>query len=108
MKWKDRWVNMDTNNKYYEALTNVIDPELDIDIVNLGLIYGIELKSNVAVVTMTLTTMGCPLSNYLFEEIQKQLIGFPEIDDIDINLVWTPRWSIKKMSRVARMQLGIH
>ncbi|UQS87322.1 metal-sulfur cluster assembly factor [Nicoliella spurrieriana] len=96
-------------NKYVDALENVIDPELFIDIVNLGLIYKVEVDDDKqCVVTMTLTIMGCPLSDYLFDQIKEQLMGFPEIDNVDVNLVWEPAWSIDNMSREARMQLGIH
>ncbi|MBW1606162.1 metal-sulfur cluster assembly factor [Lactobacillus sp. Sy-1] len=96
-------------NKYTDALENVIDPELYIDIVNLGLIYRIDVdEEHHCTVTMTLTIMGCPLSDYLFDQIKEQLIGFPEINDVKVNLIWNPAWSIDNMSREARMQLGIH
>lgn len=96
-------------NKYIDALERVIDPELYIDIVNLGLIYRVEVDDNKeCVVTMTLTIMGCPLSDYLFDQIKEQLIGFEEIDDVKVNLVFEPAWTINNMSREARLQLGIH
>ncbi|MHA8111287.1 metal-sulfur cluster assembly factor [Lactobacillaceae bacterium Melli_B4] len=96
-------------NKYVDALQNVIDPELYIDIVNLGLIYKVNVDADKnCTVTMTLTIMGCPLSDYLFDEIKKQLVGFPEIDDVKVDLIWEPAWSVDNMSREARMQLGIH
>ncbi|KOY79746.1 metal-sulfur cluster assembly factor [Apilactobacillus kunkeei] len=96
-------------NKYIDALESVIDPELYIDIVNLGLIYRVEVDDNKkCVVTMTLTIMGCPLSDYLFDQIKEQLIGFEEIDDVKVNLIFEPAWTIDNMSREARLQLGIH
>ncbi|KRM13010.1 metal-sulfur cluster assembly factor [Paucilactobacillus suebicus] len=91
------------------ALENVIDPELGIDIVNLGLIYNVELdEDSNCVVTMTLTIAGCPLTDYLNDAITEELQGFDEVKEVKINLVWEPAWSIEKMSREARMELGIH
>lgn len=95
--------------KALEALSEIIDPELGIDIVNLGLIYGISLSDDACcTVTMTLTIMGCPLSDYLDRSIQEQLEMLPEVKTVVINLVWEPAWSIDKMSREAKMDLGIH
>lgn len=91
------------------ALENVIDPELGVDIVNLGLIYNVELDDQgVCLVTMTLTIAGCPLTDYLDQAIKEELIGFDEVTRVDINLVWEPAWSMDKMSREARLELGIH
>lgn len=92
------------------ALENVIDPELGIDIVNLGLIYGVDMDetTGVCTVTMTLTIAGCPLSDYLNDAIEQEVSGFDEVNEVKINLVWEPAWSIEKMSREARIELGIH
>lgn len=90
-------------------LENVVDPELTIDIVNLGLIYNVELDDQgLCTVTMTLTIAGCPLTDYLNEAIDEELMGFDEVKDVKINLVWEPAWSIDKMSREAKLELGIH
>ncbi|MHA8138006.1 metal-sulfur cluster assembly factor [Lactobacillaceae bacterium Scapto_B20] len=91
------------------ALENVIDPELGIDIVNLGLIYQINLDDNgVCNIKMTLTIVGCPLTEYLDQAIREEISGFEEVKDINIELVFEPAWSIDKMSREARYELGIH
>ncbi|MFD1317389.1 metal-sulfur cluster assembly factor [Loigolactobacillus zhaoyuanensis] len=90
------------------ALESVIDPELGIDIVNLGLIYGVDLNDEgLCHIKMTLTTMGCPLSDLLNEQINLSLSEVPEVKDVDIELVWYPAWSVDKMSRYARIALGI-
>ncbi|PMD73887.1 metal-sulfur cluster assembly factor [Companilactobacillus nuruki] len=91
-----------------DSLKKVIDPELGIDIVNLGLIYEVEIENDVkAIVTMTLTTMGCPLSDMLHDSIQAAAKSVAGINECEIQLVWYPIWDISKMSRYARVALGI-
>ncbi len=96
-------------NKVMAALEDVIDPELGIDMVNLGLIYDIKVddKGN-CVITMTLTTMGCPLGNLLADSITEAVTSVDGVENCDINLVWEPAWSIDRMSRFAKVALGIH
>lgn len=89
-------------------LKEVIDPELGIDIVNLGLIYDVELKdTGLCVVTMTLTIMGCPLTDYLNESINFQMMEIEDVKRVKINLVWSPAWTIDRMSREARLALNL-
>ena len=90
------------------ALENVIDPELGIDIVNLGLVYDVELNENgEALVTMTLTSMGCPLAGVISQEVKAALSEIPEVQDAEVNIVWSPPWDKDKMSRMAKIALGI-
>ncbi|WP_217585948.1 metal-sulfur cluster assembly factor [Lentibacillus saliphilus] len=90
------------------ALENVIDPELGIDIVNLGLIYDVDLKEDgLCVVTMTLTSMGCPLAGHIEQDVRRALADFPEIKEIQVDIVWNPPWGKDKMSRYAKIALGI-
>lgn len=90
------------------ALEQVIDPELGIDIVNLGLIYEVILEKNgYCQVNMTLTTMGCPLADIIQDEIHRALKTVPEVKDINLKLVWYPAWTTERMSRYARIALGI-
>ncbi|PWA10042.1 DNA methyltransferase [Pueribacillus theae] len=101
---------MDTEMKdrMMKALENVIDPELGIDIVNLGLVYDVELNDDgVAIVTMTLTAMGCPLAGVIADEVKRALSDIPEIQDAEVNIVWSPPWSKDRMSRMAKIALGI-
>ncbi|MGY3777651.1 metal-sulfur cluster assembly factor [Isobaculum melis] len=91
-----------------EALEQVIDPELGIDIVNLGLIYEVELfNGGHCLVQMTLTTMGCPLADVITEQIHAALKEVPEVSETEVKLVWYPAWSTDRMSRYARIALGI-
>lgn len=90
-----------------EQLKQVIDPELDINIVDLGLIYEIEVdeEDNVDIL-MTLTTPGCPLHG-VFDELVKREVGkIEEVDEIDVELTFEPRWSPEEMSDDARDEIG--
>lgn len=98
----------DIKDRVLSALETVIDPELGLDIVNLGLIYDVNLdKDGLCTINMTLTTMGCPLSDLLTEQIHQALEPIPEIKDVDVQLVWYPQWTTERMSRYARIALGI-
>ncbi|WP_164504931.1 metal-sulfur cluster assembly factor [Companilactobacillus mishanensis] len=98
----------DLQDRMLAQLMKVIDPELKVDLVNLGLIYGLSLEDKVCTVKMTLTTMGCPISAVLETMIQSALEQLPEIDEVKIDLVWEPAWSPDKMSRNARYALGYY
>jgi metal-sulfur cluster biosynthetic enzyme len=98
---------MTTQDMVREALReNVIDPEIGINIVDLGLVYDLDVKDGVAEVTMTLTTPACPLGPYIDTEVQTALRDVPGIEDARVNLVWTPPWDPSKMSEEAKLELG--
>lgn len=98
----------DIKEQILTALETVIDPELGIDIVNLGLIYEVEFEKNGdTTIKMTLTTMGCPLADVLTEQIHEALKEVPEVNKVEVKLVWYPAWTTDKMSRYARIALGI-
>lgn len=92
-----------------EALETVEDPELHIDIVNLGLIYGVDIddEDNVKV-TMTLTAMGCPLAGVINQMVTEAVQQVSGVKGVEVNIVWNPPWSKDRMSRYAKMALGIH
>ncbi len=101
-------IDQDMKDSMLGALENVIDPELGIDIVNLGLVYDVDLnEEGLATVTMTLTSMGCPLGPVIVDQVKTALGELPEIKDIEVNIVWQPAWTKEKMSRYAKMALGI-
>lgn len=90
-----------------EQLKEVIDPELDINIVDLGLIYEIEVdKENNVEILMTLTTPGCPLHGVFDELVKKEVRKIEEVEDIEVELTFEPRWSPDEMSDEARDELG--
>ncbi|MGN7387073.1 metal-sulfur cluster assembly factor [Sporosarcina sp. SAFN-015] len=101
-------MNDDMKGSLMGALENVIDPELGIDIVNLGLVYDAELdEEGTAKVTMTLTSLGCPMGPQIVANIKQELQELPEVKDVDVNIVWNPPWSRDNMSRYAKMALGV-
>lgn len=90
------------------ALENVIDPELGIDIVNLGLVYHVEMDDDgLVTVDMTLTSMGCPMGPQIIDQVKTALGELPEVKDVEVNIVWTPVWSKDMMSRYAKIALGV-
>lgn len=91
---------------YRELLREVIDPELGINIVDLGLVYDVRVGEGVAQVRMTLTTPGCPLGAYIDDEVRACLWGAPGVDAVDVQLVWDPPWQPDMMSDAAKAQLG--
>jgi len=101
-------MDQDMKDSMFGALENVIDPELGIDIVNLGLVYDVDLdEEGVATVTMTLTSMGCPLGPVIVDQVNTALGELPEVKSTNVNIVWNPPWSKDRMSRYAKMALGV-
>jgi len=89
---------------------NVVDPELNMNIVDLGLVYGLELlpEEKTVRVTMTLTSPACPIGPLIIADVKKHIhIAFPELDVVDVNLVFTPMWTPAMMSEEAKDELGI-
>jgi metal-sulfur cluster biosynthetic enzyme len=101
-------MNEELKENIMGALELVIDPELGIDIVNLGLVYNLEMdEEGKLTVTMTLTAMGCPLASTIVDQVKRALDDIPEIKDVDVNIVWNPPWNKDMMSRYAKIALGI-
>lgn len=97
---------MPNEEEVRRQLKNVIDPELNINIVDLGLIYEVEVEDDTAEILMTLTTPGCPLHG-VFDEMVRQEVGALEgINRVEVELTFEPRWSPDKMSEEARQELG--
>ena len=100
---------MITKEQVLQELKKVVDPELNINIVDLGLIYGvgIDQKKGKVDVTMTLTTPGCPLSIVFEEWVPAAVKNIKGVKDVKINLVWEPPWDPDKISDEAKESLGI-
>ncbi|WP_091273530.1 metal-sulfur cluster assembly factor [Alteribacillus persepolensis] len=98
-------------DRVYAELEKVIDPELGVDIVNLGLVYNVDLdEENNVFIRMTLTAMGCPLAGTIVNDIKnalKDLQEFGEINEVDVDIVWNPPWDKSMMSRYAKIALGV-
>lgn len=89
-------------------LQKVLDPELGISIVELGLIYGIAVDHDgKCIITMTLTTMGCPLFGQIQKEIEGRVMELEAINEVETSLTFDPPWTIEKMTPEAKIQLGL-
>ncbi|WP_124057302.1 metal-sulfur cluster assembly factor [Vaginisenegalia massiliensis] len=92
----------------FEQLEQVIDPELGVDIVNLGLVYEVDLnEEGLCQVKMTLTTIGCPLADVIVQDVKQQLLKIEAIKEVNVEFVWYPAWTPERMSRYARIALGV-
>ena len=83
-----------------------MDPELHINIVDLGLVYGVEVNGDVIQVKMTLTSPGCPYGPYLLHQVKDTLLALKGIRDASIEVVWEPAWGPDKMTESVRLDLG--
>ena len=91
-----------------EALKSIYDPEIPVDIYELGLIYDVDISEDGdALVTMTLTTPHCPVAESLPQEVELRVLSVPGIRDAEVKLVWDPPWDPSKMSDEARLELGM-
>ncbi len=90
-----------------DAMHDVIDPELGYNIVDIGLIYELEVEEGVINVTMTMTTPGCPAQDYIMMGVQDRGLRIPGVKDVEIDLVWDPPWSVHKMTPIAKAHFGI-
>lgn len=95
-----------TRDLVQSLLCDVIDPELGVNIVDLGLVYGIAADGSGVLVRMTLTTPGCPLGGYLDDEIDRALCQLPGRPPVHVDLVWEPPWRPELMTDAARRALG--
>jgi metal-sulfur cluster biosynthetic enzyme len=95
-----------TKDQVLTSLTSVIDPELGINVVDLGLIYEVIIESSKISIDMTLTTPGCPMAGMIAAEVEQRLRETFEGLDVEVSLVWDPPWSLDRMSETAKQQLG--
>ena len=91
-----------------DALKTVQDPEIPVNLVELGLIYELMVKKGgIVFVEMTLTTPSCPVAQSMPDEVKKAVAGVPGVEDVRVKLVWTPPWTQDRMSEEARLELGL-
>jgi metal-sulfur cluster biosynthetic enzyme len=94
-------------DRVLEALRNVVDPELGINIVDLGLVYDVSVEGDKVRIEYTLTTMGCPIGPLIEAQMKQFLDGVPGINEVDAEMVLTPPWTPDKMSEEAKAALGM-
>ncbi|HEX2015955.1 MAG TPA: metal-sulfur cluster assembly factor [Solirubrobacteraceae bacterium] len=97
---------MPTVDEVTDALTNVIDPELGLDFVELGLIYGVEVEGTHVHVTFSLTSPGCPIGPQVSEQIEEFVGELDGVDSVESSMVFSPPWSPERMSEDAKFALG--
>lgn len=94
-------------SKIVDVLKTVYDPEIPVDIYNLGLIYKIDLQDDGTLdVDMTLTAPGCPAADFIMEDVRLKLDSIEEVTSANVNLVFEPEWDKSMMSEEARLELG--
>ena len=98
---------MPTKDEVVDALRQVEDPELGMDIVDLGLLYDVEVNGPRVKVTHSLTSMGCPVGPMIQEDIHRVTSEIEGVEDVDVELTWDPPWSPERMSDDAKFILGI-
>ncbi|MBX8631522.1 MAG: DUF59 domain-containing protein [Thermoplasmata archaeon] len=97
---------MPTEEEVLEVLKECYDPEIPINIVDLGLVYNVSIEDGKVSVTMTLTAPGCPVSGMLKEDVTSKLLSIEGVKEANVDIVWEPVWTPEKMSEDAKRQLG--
>jgi metal-sulfur cluster biosynthetic enzyme len=95
-----------TSDGVRDVLKTVLDPELHMNIVDLGLVYGVEVKDAAVSVKMTLTSPGCPYGPYLLHQVKETVLALKGIKDASVDVVWDPPWGPDKMTEEVRLELG--
>ena len=98
---------MEIKEKIINEIRKIYDPELPVNIYELGLIYDIQVKGKKAEIKMTLTTPNCPVAESLPKEVKEGAMQVEEIDDVDLQLVWDPPWNKSMMSEAAKLELNL-
>jgi metal-sulfur cluster biosynthetic enzyme len=96
-----------TKEGILQALRLVNDPEVGVNIVDLGLVYSTEIEGANVRILMTMTTPACPMHSFLTQEVREAILSqFAEVDDVNVELVWDPPWSPRMISEEGKHQLG--
>jgi len=98
---------MDLKEKVIAEIKKIYDPEIPVNIYELGLIYDISVKNNDVSVKMTLTTPNCPVAESLPKEVKDSIKEIKEVNNVDLDLVWDPPWDKSMMSEAAKLELNL-
>jgi metal-sulfur cluster biosynthetic enzyme len=88
--------------RFWAALSEIQDPEMPVNLVDLGVIYGIEEHDGVVEVDLTFTAMGCPASDFILDDVRERLLREPGVKDVQIKVVWDPPWTAARMTQAGR------
>ena len=97
----------DTKEKIIDEIKKIYDPEIPVNIYELGLIYKIEVDDNKVLIEMTLTSPNCPVAESLPNSVKDNILKIDGIKDVDLKLVWDPPWTKDKMSEAAKLELNL-
>ncbi len=95
-----------TEELIVETLRQVVDPEIDCNIVDLGLVYGVSIEGSKVMVQMTLTTPGCPMHESIAYGVKMALLNLEGVEDVDVQVVWDPPWHPSMMTEAGRARVG--
>ena len=99
---------METKDKIIAEIKRIYDPEIPVNIYELGLIYDIKVENkNTAKIKMTLTSPNCPVAESLPKEVKDTIMNVDEIEKVDLNIVWDPPWNKDMMSEAAKLELNL-
>ncbi len=90
------------NQRLWAALSEVQDPEMPINLVDLGVIYGIDDRDGVVEVDLTFTAMGCPASDFILEDVRERLLREDGVREVRVRVVWDPPWTTARMTQAGR------
>ncbi len=91
---------------FHDVLRSVVDPELHMNIVDIGLIYAVRQDGDTVHIDLTMTSPGCPYAPYILHQVREILLTMRGIEHVDLNLVWEPPWTPARMTEEARLELG--
>ena len=98
---------MDLKEKVIEEIKKIYDPEIPVNIYELGLIYDISVQEKNVIVKMTLTSPNCPVAESLPKEVKDSIMDIDDVDKVDLDLVWEPPWDKSMMSESAKLELNL-
>jgi metal-sulfur cluster biosynthetic enzyme len=98
-------VQVQQEQKYWDALKEVMDPEFPISVVDMGLIYDIDQDGSKLNVNMTFTAVGCACMEWIKGDIEKRLLQEPEVETVEINVVWSPPWTVDRLTEEGKQKM---
>jgi len=98
---------MVTREQVYDALRECYDPEIPINIVDLGLVYDVAIDDDHVNVVMTLTARGCPAHTFISESVRRRVAQVPGVKSANVQVVWDPPWDISRISEAGKKRLGL-
>ena len=94
-----------TRERLLTALSQVSDPEMPVNIVDLGLVYGVQERAGLVSVDLTFTAMGCPAADCILSDVMEALLALPEVQEVEVRIVWDPPWTAARLSPAGREAL---